>query len=115
MTYNTIKNQELTEQTRNRLNTVYVMLKQSTTKEEIMDTLDINERTARDLISFIKKQFPVISNSKTKGYRLMMTTQDLEDAKQTIAEARSRVNDILEGIAPLENCIKQVEVQSEEK
>src|SRR5574344_1989674 len=116
MKYSTIKNQELTETTKNRLNTVYFMLKQSTTKEDIINQLDINERVARDLISYIKKQFPVISNSQNKGYRLCLGLDDLEDAKRTVAEARSRIEDLQEGIKPLELFIQQAEVmQNEEK
>lgn len=113
--YNTVKNQELTETTRNRLNTVYLLLKQSTTKEEIIDTLDINERVARDLISFVKKKFPVISISSSKGYRLAQSYDDLADAKQTVDEVQSRIKDLNKGIAPLINFISQMEVQSEEK
>lgn len=113
--YNTVKNQELTETTRNRLNKVYLMLKHTTTKEEIVLNLDINERVARDLISFIKKKFPVISNSQNKGYRLALSVEDLEDAKQTIAEARSRINDLQEGIKPLEDFVEKLGVGYEEK
>lgn len=113
--YNTVKNQELTETTKTRLNTVYLMLKHSTTKEEIIDALDINERVARDLISFIKKKFPVIAFSSSKGYRLAQTFDDYEDAKQTVAEVESRINDLQEGIAPLKNFINQMEVHNEEK
>ena len=113
--YNTVKSQDLTETTRNRLNKVYSMLKTSTTKEEIVMNLDINERFARDLISYIKKKFPVISNSQNKGYRLALSVDDLEDAKQTIAEARSRINDLQEGIKPLEDFVDRIGVVYEEK
>lgn len=113
--YNTVKSQDLTETTRNRLNKVYSMLKTSTTKEEIVLNLDINERVARDLISYIKKKFPVISNSQNKGYRLALSVDDLEDAKQTIAEARSRINDLQEGIKPLEDFVDRIGVVYEEK
>ena len=102
MKYNALKNQELTDITRMRLNKVYSMLKTSTTKEEIVQNLDVNERVARDLISYIKKKFPVISNSQNKGYRIALTYQDLDDAKQAIAEAKSRIQDLQEGIKPLE-------------
>ena len=91
------------------------MLKTSTTKEEIVMNLDINERVARDLISYIKKKFPVISNSQNKGYRLALSVDDLEDAKQTIAEARSRINDLQEGIKPLEDFVDRIGVVYEEK
>ena len=90
-------------------------LKTSTTKEEIVMNLDINERVARDLISYIKKKFPVISNSQNKGYRLALSVDDLEDAKQTIAEARSRINDLQEGIKPLEDFVDRIGVVYEEK
>lgn len=115
MKYNTVKNQELTETTRCRLNTIYSMLKHNTTKEEIVSNLDINERIARDLISYIKKKFPVISNSQNKGYRLAQSCEDVEDVKKTIAEVKSRIQDLQEGILPLEQFITQLEVPNEEK
>lgn len=115
MSYNTLKNQELTETTRTRLNIIYGMLKHNTTKEEIVSNLDINERVARDMISYIKKKFPVISNSQNKGYRLALNVEDIEDAKQTIAEVKSRIIDLQEGIKPLEQFVEQLEVPYEEK
>jgi len=115
MKYNALKNQELTETTRMRLNKIYSMLKTSTTKEEIMDSLDINERVSRDLISYIKKRFPVISNSQNKGYRIALNYQDLDDAKQTIAEAKSRIKDLQEGIKPLEDFVVNCGVSYEEE
>ena len=111
MSYNSVKNSDLTPQMRAKLNSAYKMLKVKTTKEEIMKYLGVSERSARDLISYIKKVFPVISNSASKGYRIAQTEDDLADAEQTVSEIKSRIQDLQEGIKPLEKFMSEMEAR----
>ncbi len=92
---------KLTDEQRFRLNSIYRMLVKGTTKEEISNQFGCSERQARDYISYIKKVKPVIAVSSSKGYKVARTIEDVELAKQTLNEIRSRKQDLIESEKPL--------------
>lgn len=100
---------ELTSEQKQRLNAIYRMLIPGTTKEEISATFDISERQARDYVSYIKKVKPVIATSAMKGYKIARTMADLELAKQTAREIKSRIEDLNESYKPLIKFIEKAE------
>lgn len=115
--YKQIKNREITEKDRQRLNKTFVFLKKGGTKMELALELGLTgaistvERTSRDYISMVAKDFPVISTSTSASkYCLAINYQiDLEKAKQCHNELIARANEIMERVKPLVRFIKEAE------
>lgn len=60
-----------------------------------------NERSVRDVISLLATKVPIISHSKTKGYKIAKSEKDLDEAYLTWRELTSRANEINNRILPL--------------
>lgn len=61
------------------------------TKAEIMAVAGVkNERSAREIISYIAGYCPIIATSDNKGYKLAKTTADLEAVEHAWKELDSR-------------------------
>lgn len=94
-----------------KLNEIYLMLENGTTKQEIAKRFNFkNERIARDYINYIKNRYPVISHSGKKGYRFATNQQDLEEAHRTISEIESRQRELEETKKPLIQFVKKFEI-----
>ncbi len=73
------------------------------TKQELIASLNMDERTVRNLINKARKDTAILSNSKEKGYRrakhtdMLITQQDvineLNEIEHSINEINSRIND----------------------
>lgn len=71
-------------------------------KDEICKVIGCkNERSARDVISVLASKKPVISTSDGKGYKLALTSQDIDEARHTWAELSSRIEELQKRIKPL--------------
>lgn len=93
---------KMTDKNREMLNSLVRILRQtSMTKQEVMSRFDVPERTARDMISEIAKRVPVIALSDSKGYRIAVTEDDIEDAKHAFFENRKRSGEIEKRNKPL--------------
>ena len=88
-----------------RANDIYLLLKakkEFVTKAEIGAYLGVkNERTVRDIISFLATKKPIISNSTGAGYKLALTVEDLEEVEHTWKEIDSRVEELNKRKKPL--------------
>lgn len=101
----------MTDKRRARLNGIYAELKKGfCTKEYLMNMFDVSkERTIREDIDYIRDFFPVIAVSSKQGYKIPSSKEDLELAKQTVAEAYSRAREAVNGVAKTEEWIAEVE------
>lgn len=99
-TYEQIINKTYTEEQKQNLNRVAKLLKQGTTKEDVMELLNTNERTARDYISSIGYMYPIISSAGEKGYRFALTPEDVPDNEKKIWDRLSRIEEMLYTILP---------------
>ena len=97
------KKPEFTQEMRNKLNTMYKLLKtRFHTKKELIQIFNLGERQIRMIISEISHRFPVISTSGTNaGYKIATTKEDLEAVNHTWAELSSRQNEIEKRMSPL--------------
>lgn len=88
-----------------RANDLYLLLKAKkgfVTKTEIGAYLGVkNERTVRDIISFLATKKPIISNSAGAGYKLALTVEDLEEVEHTLKEISSRIEELQKRMQPL--------------
>lgn len=99
-TYEQIKTKQYNEQQKRTLNKVATMLKNGTTKEEVMKELNTSERQARDIISSIGYIYPVISNAGEKGYKLALTKEDIPNNERKIWDRLSRIQEMLYTVLP---------------
>ncbi len=101
----------MTEKRKNRLNAIYFEIKRGLcTKQHLMSLFDMNdERAIRDDIDYIRNFYPVIAVSSMKGYKIPTSKEDIELAKQTIAEAYSRARETIAGVKKLEEWVEEVE------
>lgn len=97
------KKPEFTQEMRNKLNTMYKLLKtRFHTKQELMDIFGLGERQIRMIITEISHRFPVISTSGTNaGYKIATSKGDLELVNHTWGELSSRLSEIEKRIGPL--------------
>ena len=107
----------LTENRRQKLNTVYAFLRdgKTHTKAEIMECCGLgDERICRDLIAEIGQRFPIVSVSSNKGYQMLPSQipadagELRELANHAIAELLSRQDEIGKRIEPLKNALAKV-------
>ena len=97
------KKPEFTQEMRNKLNTMYKLLKtRFHTKQELMDIFGLGERQIRMIITEISHRFPVISTSGTNaGYKIATSQADIELVNHTWGELSSRLSEIEKRIGPL--------------
>ena len=97
------KKPEFTDEMRNKLNKMYILLKQQFwTKKELENEFNLGERQIRMMIEIISHRFPVISTSGTNsGYKIATCEQDLELVDSTWAELSSRITKLEQRIDPL--------------
>lgn len=84
----------------------YLSTKEFKTRNELIIATGLSDRKVRNEINKLRKKKPVISNSKTKGYKLAKEIKDIntkEEAKEelgqilyTINENKSRIKDMTE-------------------
>ena len=72
------------------------------TKEELAKVIGCsNERTVRDVIAALSTVKPIIANSTTNGYKVALTTADVEEVRHTWAELSSRSEELEKRMKPL--------------
>jgi hypothetical protein len=59
------------------------------------------DRQVREIVSMLKKTYPIISLSNNKGYRMAKTLTDIEDAQHQLAENDSRIKELQAANRPL--------------
>lgn len=94
---------EFTTEMRNKLNSMYRLLKQRFyTKKELMQVFNIGERQIRMMVSQISHRAPVISTSgDNAGYKVATSKEDLELVEASWAELSSRIEELTKRIMPL--------------
>lgn len=75
-------------------------------KRDIVRRLGISERRARECLSEIAKEYPIIAVSDKSGYRLATTSDDSDEARHAINENRKRAGEILKRNKPLAEFIR---------
>lgn len=96
----------LNDKNRTRLNELVQMLRNDVvTKQDVVNTFGVDERTARDMLSEIAKRCPLISVSDTKGYRIATSADDVGDAMHAFNENQKRATEILKRNTPLQRFI----------
>lgn len=96
----------VTDNMKQRVNNLYLYMKSiyplPITKQEVCEVCGVkSERQARDILSVLAQRKPLISTSDSKGYRLALTKEDLEEVEHTWAELSSRVEELNKRIEPL--------------
>lgn len=94
----------ITQNLKERVNTLYLTVKDGHpfTKEEVCQICGVgSERQAREIISTLATIKPIISTSDSKGYRMAVSQNDIEDARHCWAELSSRMEEIEKRILPL--------------
>lgn len=96
----------ITEQLKQRVNNLYLYMKSiypvSITKEKVCEVCGVKStRQARDILSVLAQKKPILSTSDSKGYRLALTKDDLEEVEHTWAELSSRVEELNKRIETL--------------
>ena len=66
----------------------------SRTKEEISLLFNINERSVREWIAELTKDYPIICLSQSKGYRIARSEEDIAEAIHQVKENQSRADKI---------------------
>lgn len=86
------------------------LLEKVCTKEELISRFGFSDRAIRNEIQEISMFFPVISNSKNKGYRIVDVEKAIKNNKQeeeinninlTLGELQSRINVLKRKMNPL--------------
>ena len=99
MKYEDVVNKNLTEKQLQNMHKVYTLLVRNEylKKKDIMNQLDMSERTARLYVSAIKYVKPIISTSASnnKGFKLAKTEEDTNELQHSINDDLSRVREIL--------------------
>jgi hypothetical protein len=76
------------------------------TRDQLASILKCGDRQARLFMQEVKKQFPVISSSKIKGYKIASTASDLALVEQSIRDNRAKAISIFEGQKKLKDFMK---------
>ena len=98
----------MNERNKTRLNELVQMLSMGiVTKQDIICAFGVDERTAREMLSEIAKSCPLISISDTKGYRIAMSANDVDDAMHAYKENAKRAAEILKRNNPLVTFIRK--------
>lgn len=71
-------------------------------KDELARVIGVqDERTVRDVITYIANSAPIIANSKQSGYKLARKMSDVEAVKRTWVELSSRQIELDKRMKPL--------------
>ena len=71
-------------------------------KEELARVIGVHdERTVRDVITYIANSAPIIANSKQSVYKLARKMSDVEAVRHTWAELSSRQEELEKRMKPL--------------
>lgn len=99
----------------------YLNEKEFKTRSELAEQTGLNDRKVRSEINKLRKTRVVISNSKTKGYRLakkLNTFNTAEEArnelmqvKHTVNENNSRIKDFVQSNKVCEEHLKRLAVE----
>ncbi len=87
----------VTEGMKDKVNRMYLVLRRGGyfTKEQLAEELNIkSERSVRDVMSTLSKKKPIIATSDNRGYKLAMTTDDLEEVVHSWQEIDSRIDEL---------------------
>lgn len=94
------------------------LLKETCNKEDLMITYNYSERAVRLEIQKISMFHPVVSNSSSKGYRIVDVDKAIKENKQdeeidainrTINELQARIRNLKKRMKPLIACKKVLE------
>ena len=104
----------ITTNIKKKANALYIYMKKQypryCSKDELARVIGCtNERSVRDVIAALSTVCPIISNSATKGYKLALKKEDVEEVRHTWAELSSRNEEIERRMQPL---IKFIEKQN---
>lgn len=99
----------LTQQMKDRLNEMYRLLKNGyCSKQYLMETFNLGERSIRQLIEIISHRYPVISSSSNnKGYKIATSDEDWEEVDNTARELSNRMQELEKRLKPLMRFITQ--------
>ena len=67
------------------------------TRQELSLMLETSDRQARDWMQELKQEYPVISVSSRKGYKIATSEEDIELAAESARQNRSKALSIFEG------------------
>ena len=76
-------------------------------KHDLAVVFSVSERKLRRMIEEISHVHPVISNSKSRGYKIATCEDDLSRAELTAAELKSRISHLRKRLQPLEKFINK--------
>ena len=76
-------------------------------KHDLALVFSVSERKIRMLIEEISHVHPVISNSKSRGYKIATCEDDMTKAELTAAELKSRIIHLRKRLQPLEKFINK--------
>lgn len=106
----------VTENMKKKARTVYEYLKANerfVEKQELCRVLGCNnERTVRDVISYIALYYPIIANSTQSGYKLARKRSDVEAVRHTWAELSSRQIELERRMKPLIKFVEKAETRN---
>lgn len=103
----------LTDNMKKKARAVYEYLKANeryVEKAELCKVIGCtNERTVRDVISYVALYYPIISNSTQSGYKLARKRSDVEAVRHTWAELSSRQTELERRMKPLIRFVEKAE------
>lgn len=67
------------------------------TKSELIELFHLSDRSIRALVQQIKKDYPVISTSNKKGWKIATNVDDLPFVEDSLRNNRAKAITILEG------------------
>lgn len=104
-----IKNIKQTQKAKEEYDSpLLIILQQPTSKQELMNILNKDERTVRVLVQELSMHYPVISRSqKGAGYRLAKNINDLTD--EELVQELHEVNECLAEIESRKKALKKRE------
>lgn len=76
-------------------------------KHNLAFNMGVSERKIRMLIEQISHVHPVISNSKSKGYKIATCEEDFAQAELTAAELKSRISHLRKRLKPLDKFLNK--------
>lgn len=96
------------------------LLERKYTKQELSDLYNINQRNVRQNIKELSEEYPVISHSKAKGYRISNVYRllkenntnhidsEIEEIEHCINELNSRINELHKRKIPLLKALEKL-------
>lgn len=80
-----------------RQTAIGMMMTRFVQKEELMAVLHMSDRSVRALVQDIKLDYPVISTSNVKGYKIATSDADLGLVEDALRNNRAKALSIFEG------------------